>query len=84
MIITSVAESYKEGWVVKKLMTKNFRVPVFANFWQIKENIFKVGPNLLIHFFPMFPFDPPLKTSENQSFSDVFRGIKRENWEEMG
>ena len=26
----------------------------------------------------------PLKTSENQKFSDVFRGIKREHWEEKG
>ena len=27
----------------------------------------------------MFPFDP-LKTSEFQRFSDVFRGIKKEHW----
>ena len=33
--------------------------------------------------FPVFPFDPPLETSENLWFS-VFRVIKRENWEEMG
>ena len=38
----------------------------------------------------MFPFDPPgnirkpKETSENQRFSNVFRGIKRENWEEKG
>ena len=25
-----------------------------------------------------------LKTSENQRFSDVFSGFKREHWEEMG
>ena len=25
-----------------------------------------------------------LKTSENQPFSDVFMGIKREHWEEKG
>ena len=31
----------------------------------------------------MFPFDP-LKTSELQKFSDVFRGIKMENWVDMG
>ena len=29
-----------------------------------------------------FPFWPPLKTSENQSFPDVFRGIQKELWEE--
>ena len=28
----------------------------------------------------MFHFDPP----ENQRFSDVFRGIKREHWEKKG
>ena len=33
---------------------------------------------ILTHFFPMFPFDPP-KNTENQRFSDVFRGIKREH-----
>ena len=26
----------------------------------------------------------PLKTPENRNFSDVFRGIKREHWEEKG
>ena len=26
----------------------------------------------------------PLETSENQKFSDVFRGIKREHWEGKG
>ena len=26
----------------------------------------------------------PLKTSENQRFSDVLRGIKRDQWHEMG
>ena len=31
----------------------------------------------------MVPFDP-LKTSENQSFSDVFKVIKWKHWEEMG
>ena len=31
----------------------------------------------------MFPFDPP-KTSENQRFSDAFRGIKKEPWVEKG
>ena len=32
-------------------------------------------------YFPMIPFDP-LKTSENLWFSDVFKGIKKEPWEE--
>ena len=32
----------------------------------------------LTHFFPMFPFDPPLKISENLWFSDVFMGVKRD------
>ena len=31
----------------------------------------------LTHLFPMFPFYTPLKTSENQRFSDVFRGYKK-------
>ena len=38
---------------------------------------------ILTHFFPMYLFDPPEK-SESQRFSDVFKGIKREYWEEMG
>ena len=37
----------------------------------------------LTFFFPMLPFDP-LKTSESLWFSDVFKGIKREHWEEKG
>ena len=32
---------------------------------------------------PVFPFDP-LKTWENQRFSDVFRGIEREHLEGKG
>ena len=36
------------------------------------------GVSVLTLIFPMFPFDPP----ENPWFSDVFRGIKREHWEE--
>ena len=31
----------------------------------------------------MFPFDPP-ENIRNLWFSDVFRGIKREHWEEKG
>ena len=31
----------------------------------------------------MFPLDPP-EISENLWFSDIFRGIKREHWEEKG
>ena len=44
------------------------------------ENSFRFALTL---YFPMFPFDP-LKISENQRFSDVFRGIKREHWEVKG
>ena len=33
--------------------------------------------------FPVFPFDP-LKTSENQRFSDVFRGIEKKHLEGKG
>ena len=39
--------------------------------------------NFQEHFFHRTPPDGlliPLKTSENQNFNDVFRGIKRENW----
>ena len=39
--------------------------------------------HVLTFFFPMFPLIP-LKTTENLWFSDVFRGIKREHWEEKG
>ena len=31
----------------------------------------------------MFPFDPT-EISENLWFSDVFRGIKREQWQQKG
>ena len=33
--------------------------------------------------FPVFPFDP-LNTSENQRFSDVFRGIEKKHLEGKG
>ena len=33
----------------------------------------------LTHLFAMLPFDPPENISSN-----VYRGIKREHWEEMG
>ena len=29
-------------------------------------------------------FHSPLKTSENQMFSDAFRGVDRDQWHEMG
>ena len=35
-------------------------------------------------FYATDLFRYPLKTLENQRFSDVFRGIKREQWHEMG
>ena len=38
--------------------------------------------------FPLFPFDPPSplppKTSDNQRFSNAFRAIKKEQYEEKG
>ena len=37
----------------------------------------------LTRFFLLFPFDPP-ERSENQRFYDVFGGVKRKHWEEMG
>ena len=33
-------------------------------------------------FIPMFPVDPP-ENIRKPWFSDVFRGIKKEHWEEM-
>ena len=39
------------------------------------------------YFNPFYATDLfwyPLKTSENQRFPDVFRGIKRDQWHEMG
>ena len=39
---------------------------------------------LLKTFFPNAPFLYPLEILENLWFSDVFRGIKREHWEQMG
>ena len=35
----------------------------------------------LTHFFPMFPFCTPPKTSENQRFSDGFRGCEKGTFE---
>ena len=32
---------------------------------------------LVIHFMPLISFDTPLKTSESQRFSDVFRGYQK-------
>ena len=42
--------------------------------WNIFNNIF--------HATTLFLY--PLKTSENQRFSDVFRGIERDKWHETG
>ena len=39
------------------------------------------------YFNPFYATDLfwyPLKTLENQRFPDVFRGIKRDQWHEMG
>ena len=35
-------------------------------------------------FLPNVSFWSPLKTSDNQRFSDVFRGVKKEHWKEKG
>ena len=32
---------------------------------------------MLTHFMPLISFDTPLKISENQRFSDVFRGYQK-------
>ena len=56
----------------QKLWHKCFPV----NFMKLSRTLFHRTPpdDLLI----------PLKTSENQNFNDVFRGIKRENWGKKG
>ena len=51
-------------------------------FLQSLQNLEKLI-RILTLFFPMLPLNLP-KTSENQRFSDVFRGIKRKNREEKG
>ena len=47
-------------------------------------NCFGIISVLLNHFPNKCSLLTPLKTSENQRFFDVFRGIKREYWEEKG
>ena len=50
-------------------------------------NIFTAATSIhKIHlrFCSKFPFLIPLKTSEKLWFYDVFRGTKRELWEEIG
>ena len=47
---------------------------------KLKNIVFNMSPCLTLFFTCSLLI--PLKTSENQKFSDVFRGIKRENWEE--
>ena len=46
----------------------------------ISERSFKL---LLTLFSPIFPFDSP-ENIKNQRFSDVFKEIKKEHWEEKG
>ena len=56
--------------------------------WIIVENvIITLTGDMKSHFKPFHARDffwYQLKTSENQRFSDVFRGIKRDQWHEMG
>ena len=72
------------------ILTFCLRAEKTVSYFNRSENdIFVITKNFsniayqLTHFFPMSPFDP-LKTSENQRFSDVFRGTKTEHWEEKG
>ena len=51
--------------------------------YQVSLNILIKTIDVLILFYPMFPFDPP-ETSEKLLFSDAFWGIKRKHWEKKG
>ena len=65
--------------------TKGFLMLSGGSKGNIGEKRLNVGTIELIKDKPLpsqcFPLIP-LKTSENKRFSDIFRGIKREHWEE--
>ena len=43
-----------------------------------------VSVNPFLPNVPKFPFDPPENNRKSKVFCDVFGGIKREHWEELG
>ena len=49
-----------------------------------KKTSCRASVNSLTLFFSMFPFDPSENIRKPKVFYDVFRGIKREHWEEKG
>ena len=67
---------------------------VWQRWWEIKwasifvwEEIHKIHcciSDIINPFLPGVPFWSPWKKLENQRFSNVFRGVKRENWEGKG
>ena len=50
----------------------------------IALHILKLASNVLNAFHATGLFRYPLKTSENLWFSDIFRGVERDQWHEMG
>ena len=48
-----------------------------ANSSHTFKNILQFIRPSLTHLMPLVSFDTPLKTSENQRFSDVFRGHRK-------
>ena len=90
MILASLAlgivhtiDGYDVPWLVStRIALVNVLIFLFC-MCNICDIIFK---NFLKTFFnrflPNVPILIPLKISENPRFSDVFRGIKREHWEE--
>ena len=71
------------GKIAIKVMSLMWPPAAYASSKPALEMIILLNTCKVNPVFPNFPFDPP-KTSENLWFSDVFRGIKREHWEEMG
>ena len=62
-----------------QLILKLLRKYVLLKGWFI---LFNKRNSILTVFFPMLPFDP--HENRKQRFSDVFRTIKRDHWEEKG
>ena len=71
-VTSKVGETARHGW--RKILN-----PLLLIFLKIASKVF----DYINHFFPISPFLYPLKRSENQRFSHLSRGYKKEQWEEM-
>ena len=76
-------KSFKLLVRIQKLISNkycHYKKPVSGSYMMEKLTF-----NQWTHAIPLASFNTPLKTSENQRFSDVFRrGIERDQWYKIG